>query len=115
MQPLKLGSSKQQIVQALERLLSKPNDDRPFVIIEDVATLSVFVQFAGSDRESLTFDAPMLERQQIIVRYPDRCTQTDLERAANMAIAALYELGLVPESAVLINEEVTNRAAPAAD
>jgi hypothetical protein len=90
---------------ALLRLLEKPKEHRPFVIIEDAATGKFFVQFAGSDREHLIFDVP---RYKITTRFrfTDRnFRHDDVAALARYAVEVLGKMGLTKETLVRISEE----------
>lgn len=50
------------VERALTRMMSHPEASRPFVIIECEGT-GAFVQFRGSQTESLLFDVPALDGQ----------------------------------------------------
>lgn len=50
------------VERALAQMMSRPQATRPFVIIECEGT-GAFVQFRGSQTESLLFDVPALEGQ----------------------------------------------------
>lgn len=56
---MKLADAQPEIRAAILRLLEKPKEHRPFLIVENKVT-GQFVQFAGSDREDLLFDVPAL-------------------------------------------------------
>ena len=84
---------------ALMRLLGKPKEHRPFVVIDDQPTGKLFVQFAGSDGEDLIFDVPRYALTQRFQR------EDDVSVLAECAIEVLLEMGLTKETLVRIFEE----------
>jgi len=84
---------------ALLRLLDKPKEHRPFVVIADAATGKFFVQFAGSDREDLIFDVP---RYKITTRFR---RHDDVAALARYAVEVLGEMGLDKQTLVRVSEE----------
>ena len=60
--PVGASDCREAVERALTRMMSHPQATRPFVIIECAGT-GAFVQFRGSQTESLLFDVPALGSQ----------------------------------------------------
>ena len=94
-----LAHARAVIEAALVRLLGKPKEHRPFVVIDDQPTGKLFVQFAGSDGENLLFDVPRFALSQRFQR------EDDISVLAEMAVDTLRAMGLTDETLVRIFEE----------
>lgn len=84
---------------AIARLMEKPKAHRPFVVIDDAATGKVFVQFAGSDGESLLFDVP---------RYGVQCRfahEDEMAHPVTFAMDLLRCQGLLDDTLLRVFEE----------
>lgn len=78
------------IEEALVRMMGYPKSTRPFIIIECEGT-GAFVQFRGSQTESLLFDVPALEGQ-YDYGLPSRLTPDVYRSAAFVALETLEHL-----------------------
>lgn len=90
-----LAHAQSEIEEALRRMMAMPKIVKPFVVIEELGGAARFVQFAGSEEETILFDVPALK---ISSRLPDDVTLT---LCAESAIAVLVEHLGVPPSATL--------------
>lgn len=99
-----LGQAEGPLTRTLRDLQQCAREHRAFVIVQDVAT-SRYVQFTGSDRDPLWFDAPQLG---VVNTGP---TFTDAGEAARYALAQLRGPHRLPDVATLTIVFDSTRAA----
>lgn len=94
-----LSEAEEPIRQALERLIAKDIDKRPFVIVSEVGRPDVFVQFAMRVRDRvLCFDVPRLG----IVTDP---TEGPVDAAGRAFTTLVGSFGVPLDVRVLVLEE----------
>lgn len=96
---LPLAKADEYVRQSAERLLAKPQHDRPFVVVEKACDAGCFVQLAGSDGEPLLIDCPRLGVSEPI----------EQPEVGRRVVAMLEQLGCNARDVVRVSEEVTGR------